>query len=91
VTYNEFQRELRAKGIPEREAYFFSLLYERLGEVEQQLTEAASVILGMANTLEMFNSLSKEQQLQIRNLQRMGRPDGVEVKSVAWDKKLEDD
>jgi hypothetical protein len=83
MTFNEFQRELRAHGVEGPPAYFFTLLYERLIETENQLTLCARLVENMATSMQGFVQLNEVQQREMRQFIRGGRPDGVEVASVA--------
>jgi hypothetical protein len=83
MTFNEFQRELRAHGVEGPAAYFFTLLYERLIETENQLTLCARLLGDIATAMEGFAQLNEVQQRELRMFLRGGRPDGVEVASVA--------
>ena len=82
MTFNQFQKELRTLGIPDKEAYVFTMIYERLIDVESQLLMCARVCDGLANTMASFVKLSETQQKELRLFMRAGRPDGVEVESV---------
>ena len=83
MSFNEFQRELRAHGVDGPMAYFLTLLYERLIETENQLTMCAKVVEQIATSMEGFVQLNEVQQREMRKFIRGGRPDGVEVASVA--------
>jgi predicted HTH domain antitoxin len=85
MTFNEFQRELQEREIPTREAYLFTLIYERLVETENQLTMCARLVESMAGSLSRVVELNARQQAELRKVVRGSRPDGVEVHSVAWD------
>ena len=87
LTFNQFQMELRKRGIKEQEAYMFTLVYERLIETEKQLEIAARLISDMADSMQGFVQLNEIQQRELRKFIRGGRPDGVEVESVAYDPK----
>lgn len=82
-TFNQFQKELRDKNIDPKVAYFLTLIYERLIETGGQLDEAAKLLLGMSQTMEEFVNLSEVQQREMRHFMRRGRPDGIEIESVA--------
>lgn len=88
-TFNQFVKELRDRGIKDQEAYIFSLIYERLIETENQLAMCARLLANMADSMQGFVNLNEAQQRELRKFMRGGRPDGVEVESVAWDKKLD--
>ena len=83
ITFNEFQRELRSLGVDGPLAYFLTLIYERLIETENQLTLCTRLVDSMATSMEGFVQLNEVQQRELRMLIRGGRPDGVEVASVA--------
>lgn len=83
ITFNEFQRELRSHGVDGPLAYFLTLIYERLIETESQLTLCTRLVDSMATSMEGFVQLNEVQQRELRMLIRGGRPDGVEVASVA--------
>lgn len=87
LTFNQFQKELRDREVPAREAYLFTLIYERLVETESQLTMCVSLVAELAGAMESFVNLGEAQQKALRTLIRGGKPDGVEVSSVAWDDK----
>jgi hypothetical protein len=85
LTFNQFQRELRDRGIEGPQAYMFTLIYERLIETENQLIMCARLINEMAGTMQKVVGLNEIQQAELKKLMRGGRPDGVDVHSVAWD------
>ena len=82
MTFNEFQRELSEHGVGRREAYFLTVLFERLVECEHQLTLCARLIDGMANSMKGFVELSEAQQRDLRMALRGRMPDGISVESV---------
>jgi predicted HTH domain antitoxin len=87
LTFNQFQKELRDRGIEGPVAYMFTLVYERLIETENQLTACAKLLESMADTMSGFAQLSEVQQRELRKVVRGRQPDGVSVESVAWDDK----
>lgn len=89
-TFNQFQKELRDLGIEGKEAYVFTMIYERLIETENQLTTCARLISEMATSMEGFVRLNETQQRNVRMLLRGGRPDGVEVESVVNEPERDD-
>ena len=91
LTFNQFQVELRRRGIKEQEAYLFTLIYERLIETEKLVMMNARVLEELANSVASFAQLNEHMQKELRLVSRGGVPDGVDVESVAWDKKLDDD
>lgn len=87
TTFNEFQRELRARGISNENAYIFTLIYERLIELNRRVDDNARATLAIANTIANFVQLNEAMEEKLRILARGGRPDGVEVSSVFPDPK----
>lgn len=85
MTYNEFQRELTRRGIKPQEAYMLSLMYERIVDLSQQIGMAAQLIEALTESVQGFVQLNESQQNTMRQFLRGGRPDGVEVESVAFD------
>jgi hypothetical protein len=83
MTFNQFQKELRDLGIDGKDAYVFTMIYELLIEIENQLGMCARIVDSLANTMAKFVELNESQQRDIKLLMRAGRPDGVEVASVA--------
>jgi len=91
LTFNQFQVELRRRGIKEQEAYLFTLIYERLIETEKLVMMNAHVLEELTNSVASFVQISEGMQKELRLVRRGGVPDGVDVESVAWDKKLDDE
>lgn len=89
MTFNQFQKELRDLGIEGKEAYLFTLIYERLTETDNQLATCASLIASLAETMQSFVQLNEAQQRNLKLVLRGGRPNGIEVESVV--NKPEDD
>lgn len=81
ATFNEFQRELQKRGIDGRNAYMFTLVYERLIETEKLVNQAMTVISGFATLLQGFTALREEDMRAMQDLKR--KTDGVDVMSVA--------
>lgn len=83
MQFNQFQKELRDRGIDPQSAYMFTLVYERLIETEKQLTMATNLIGALTESVQGFVRLNEVQQRDLRTFMRNGRPDGIEVHSVA--------
>jgi hypothetical protein len=83
MSFNEFQRELRAKGVDERSAYFFTLIYEQVVEVAKQGDAAAKIMLDMAKTMEHLTILHQDTQQKVFEFRRSDRDDLINVHSVA--------
>lgn len=85
MQFNQFQKELRDRGIDPQAAYMFTLVYERLIETEKQLTMASNLIMALTEITQNFVQLNEVQQRELKQFMRSGRPDGIEVDSVAID------
>jgi len=87
LTFNEFQRELRNRGVDGPNAYMFTLVYERLSECLQQQEEIAGAILMMTQQLQMFVNLremdTRDMETVKRKIGMIGKTPGVDVHSVA--------
>lgn len=83
LTHNQFQAELRKRGIEGPLAYMFTLCYEQMVAQSKQLDEMTSMLLNFALLLEKFNTLDDETQTKLKRLERRGLPDGVEILSEA--------
>jgi hypothetical protein len=62
MTFNEFQRELRAKGIEGPNAEVFTLIYERLVHMGNEIDNNAKALLALANSLRSFVTLHEVTQ-----------------------------
>lgn len=85
MEFNQFQKELRDRGIEGQQAYVFTMLYERLSDLAQQVTLSARIVNELADAVNKFADLHEHTQRQLKIMMRHGRPDGVEVHSVAND------
>lgn len=84
-TFNQLVQRMREEGVPDQLQYYFGLLWERQTEVLRQLDEQAKTTLALANSITGLVGLHEETQKRVHQLQRMGRPEGVEVFSVLPD------
>lgn len=81
-TFNEFQRELVKRNIPENIAYVFTMIYEEMLEMSKQNDAAAKIMLEMAKTMENLTLLHHETGRKVFEFQKSQRDFGIEVKSV---------
>lgn len=85
LTYMEFQREIQKRGIGEKEAFLFTLLYERLIETEKMVLEMAKMTGDFAGQLAQFITLREEDAKQLAEVQKrlhgFGKTPGVDVRS----------
>lgn len=91
MQFNQFQKELQKRNIDPQIAYMFTLVYERLIETSRELTTCTNLLAELANSVSGFVQLNVMQQDQIKHLLRHGRPDGIEIESVAHDPNDGDD
>lgn len=89
LSFNEFQRELQKRGVDERNAYIFTLIYERLIETEKMVLDGMNLLNLFATQLQGFMQLREFDQKDMNTIQKrlqgFGKVDGVEVHSVAPD------
>lgn len=84
LTFNQFQVELKKRGIEGQQAIIFTMIYEQLREVVEQQEQAMGLMLGMAQTMENFVQLSEHQQERMVELRKRitGEEDGVSLASM---------
>ena len=85
MTFNEFQRELQKRDIPEQLAYVLTMMYEQVVEVAKQGDSAAKIMLEMANTMENLTLLHHDTQKKVFEFRRSDRDSGIDVHSVMPD------
>jgi hypothetical protein len=85
MTFNEFNRELRAKDIDPKTAYFLAMLFELYTAIMQDRDAEAKVVLELAKAVENVVKLQEHAQQDINRLAKRGLPDGVEVQSSVVD------
>lgn len=83
-TFNEFQRELRNRGIEGHQAIMFTMMYEQILEMGKQLDMCAKIIGELVDTVGNTVELHKNTQSRMKDLhQRIaGEKDGVYLESV---------
>jgi hypothetical protein len=84
MAFNEFQRELQKRQIPDNIAYIMTLMYEQMIEVTKQGDAAAKIMLEMATTMENLTLLHQDTQQKVFEFRRSDRDDAlIGVRSVA--------
>jgi hypothetical protein len=87
LTFNEFQRELRNRGIDGPSAYMFTLIYERLSECLQNQEEITNVIVMLTEQMHAFVNLreldARDMDVIKKKVGVIGKTSGVDVHSVA--------
>jgi hypothetical protein len=82
LTFNEFQRELQKREIPDNIAYVLTMMYEQVVEVSKQGDAAARIMLELAKTMENLTLLHHDTQRKVFEFKRSERDFGIDVKSV---------
>jgi hypothetical protein len=85
LTFNEFQRELRKRELDPKLEYLFTMLYEQQAEIIKQQDLLGQALLDMTGTVASFVKLHEATQKKVMQIARQGRPEGVDVFSVAND------
>lgn len=85
LSFNEFQRELQRRNIPDNVAYMLTLIYERLVQLAQEGNQQSKIVLSLATSLQAVVDITEADRKNIKALARGGIPDGVDVHSVAID------
>jgi len=81
--FNEFQRELQKRQIPDNIAYVLTMMYEQVVEISKQGDQAAQIMLALAQTMENMTMLHEDTQRKVQTYLR-GKADlGIDVHSVA--------
>jgi len=84
MSFNEFQRELQKRQIPENIAYMMTMMYEQMIEISKQGDAAANIMLEMAKTMEHLTILHQDTQQKVYEFRRSDRDDAlIDVRSVA--------
>lgn len=83
ATFNEFQRELNKIDMDPKIRYIFTLLYERFGQVLNDLEQVAKMQLAQAESMQGIVNLHEVTQKRVQQLAHGQAMDGVKVKSVA--------
>lgn len=83
VTFNQFQKELRDRGIDPKIGYFLSMIFEQQLEVGKQVDMCAKVLSELANTVGNVVELHNSTQSRLQELNKAvyGHVEGVTVTS----------
>lgn len=85
TTFNQFQKELQKRGIKPQEAYMFTLVYERLLQISQEVEQSSKIVLEVVNSLQGLVQLNEVTQRQLARVSKGIFSDGIDVESVAND------
>jgi hypothetical protein len=79
MEFNQFQKELRHLDIPKNQAYFLTLIYEQVREQAKQLSDCASLIVALSQTVANFVDLNEAMERKLQQIARGSRTEGVDV------------
>lgn len=83
LTFNQFQVELRKRGIEGNVAVVLTMMYEQQRETVEQLDQAMKILLALTQTVENFVQLNEAMGGQLAQLrQRVGIEDVVGSESL---------
>lgn len=83
LTFNQFQLELRKRGIEGNVAVVLTMMYEQQREAIEQVDQAMKVLEALANTVSQFVSLNEAMNGQLAQLrQRVGLKEVVESQAL---------
>lgn len=87
LTFNQFQVELRKRGIEGNVAVVLTMMYEQQREAVEQLDQAMKILLALTQTVENFVQLNEAMGGQLAQLrQRVGIEDVVGSESMTDEK-----
>lgn len=81
----QFQREMENREIPKQTAYMLGQAYEAIFEMSKQMDTMSDLILKMAETMENVVGSNELVLRQAQQLNKMGKEDGIDVRSVLND------
>lgn len=85
TTFNQFQKELQNRGIDPQTAYMFTLVYERLIQVAQEVQQCSRITLEVVESLQGVVALNEELHKRLNQVAKGMFVDGINVESVAND------
>ncbi len=85
MTFMQFQKLLKDRGIDGHTAYILTIMYEQLIEMGKQLDMCANVTLATVETLENSVNLNEAVLQKVKGLRDFGKEDGIDVRSVVAD------
>lgn len=82
MSFNQFTKELRDRGVDPRVAYFLSILYERQIDLGKQMEECAKICETLADATSKMLVMSQADQKHLSALIRQvngHKADGVDI------------
>lgn len=84
LTFNQFQVELKKRGIEGHLAVMLTTMYEQQRECAEQLGQAMTILLALTQTVENFVGLNEAMSGRLADLTKRvaGEVDGVDLSSI---------
>ena len=82
MQFNEFQRMLRESHLSEKAQYVLTHMFEVQVEFAKSLDLTLGLMEQLTDKMQDVTNINQEMIDKVRELQRRGMPDGVDVHSV---------
>lgn len=82
MQFNEFQRMLRESHLSEKAQYVLTHMFEVQVEFSKSLDLTLGLMEQLTDKMQDVTNINQEMIDKVRELQRRGMPDGVDVHSV---------
>ena len=82
MQFNEFQRMLRESHLSEKAQYVLTHMFEVQVEFSKSLDLTLGLMEQLTDKMQDVANINQEMIDEVRELQRRGMPDGVDVHSV---------
>lgn len=82
MQFNEFQRMLRESHLSEQAQYLLTHMFEVQVEFSKSLDLTLGLMEQLTDKMQDVTNINQEMIDKVRELQRRGMPDGVDVHSV---------
>ena len=82
MQFNEFQRMLRESHLSEKAQYLLTHMFEVQVEFSKSLDLTLGLMEQLTDKMQDVTNINQEMIDKVRELQRRGMPDGVDVHSV---------
>lgn len=85
LSHIEFQRELQKYNVDKGQAIIFTMLYERVMDLSQQVEMCARLLNEVVDSVKGFAELHEKTQAQIKKFERRNEVEGVSVQSEKFE------
>jgi hypothetical protein len=82
MQFNDFQRMLRDANLSEKAQYLLTHMFEVQVEMSRSLDLTLGLMEQLTNRMQDVANINDDLFLRVKELQRRGMPDGVDVHSV---------